>query len=69
VPTLPGPAPEKEATCLTGRPHHHSANENTDGQILDIRAEGLITQALVYAIAEKYGIDARGIYDSVRKSF
>lgn len=69
VPTLPGPAPEPTATCLTGRPHHHSANEDTDGQVLDIRAEGLITQALVYAIAEKYGIDARGIYDSVRDSF
>jgi hypothetical protein len=71
VPTLPGPAPEKEATCLTGRPHHHSANENTDGQILDIRAEGLITQALVYAMGEKFlGTDqVRAIYDSVRDSF
>jgi len=71
VPTLPGPAPvpEQTATCLTGRPYHHSNNEDTDGQVLDIRAEGLITQALVYAVAEKLGLDARGIYDGVRNSF
>ena len=64
-----GPAPTGTPTCLTGRPHHHSANENTDGQVLDIRAEGLITQALVYSIAEKLGLDARGIYDGVKNSF
>ena len=73
VPTLPGPAPEPQPsgtpTCLTGFPHHHSLNEDTATQILNIRAEGLITQALVYAIAEKYGLDARGIYDGVRDSF
>lgn len=61
----PGPY----ATCLTGRPHNHSENAPTDQQVLDIRAEGLITQALVYAIAEKLGIDARGIYDGVKDSF
>jgi hypothetical protein len=69
VPTLPGPAPEQAATCLTGRPHHHSENAPTDQQVLDIRAEGLITQALVYAMAEKMGLDARGIYDGVKNSF
>jgi hypothetical protein len=36
---------------------------------LDIRAEGLITQALVFAIAEKLGVDAHGIYDAARNSF
>jgi hypothetical protein len=54
---------------LTGRPHHHSENAPTDQQVLDIRAEGLITQALVYAMAEKMGLDARGIYDGVKNSF
>ena len=65
----PTPPPPAQATCLTGRPHHHSENEPTDAQILNIRAEGLITQALVYAIAEKAGIDAAALYDQVRNSF
>ena len=73
VPALPGPAPEPAPsgtpTCLTGFPHHHSLNEDSATQILNIRAEGLITQALVYSIAEKLGLDARGIYDGVRNSF
>ena len=68
VPTLPGPAPQ-QGTCLTGRPHTISENAPTDQQILDIRAEGLITQALVFAIAEKYGLDARAIYDNAKNSF
>ena len=63
------PEPAKSETCLTGRPHHHSENAPTDQQILDVRAEGLITQALVYAIAEKLGLDAAGIYQSARNSF
>jgi hypothetical protein len=68
VPTLPGPAPQ-QGTILTGRPHPISDNAPTDQQILDIRAEGLITQALVYALAEKYGLDARAIYDNAKNSF
>jgi hypothetical protein len=68
VPALPGPAPQ-QGTCLTGRPHPISDNAPTDQQILDIRAEGLITQALVYALAEKYGLDARAIYDNAKNSF
>jgi hypothetical protein len=63
------PAPAKTETCLTGRPHHHSENAATEQQVLDIRAEGLITQALVFAIAEKLGVDAAGIYQSARDSF
>jgi predicted chitinase len=63
------PAPAKTETCLTGRPHHHSENAATEQQVLDIRAEGLITQALVFAIAEKLGVDAHGIYDAARNSF
>jgi hypothetical protein len=71
APTAPNhaaPAPQQQ-TCLTGRPHHHSENAPTDQQILDIRAEGLITQALVYQIAEKLGLDAAGIYQAARDSF
>ena len=64
----PAPAPQQQ-TCLTGRPHHHSENAPTEGQVLDARAEGLISQALIYAIAEKLGLDAAGIYLSARDSF
>jgi hypothetical protein len=64
----PAPAPQQQ-TCLTGRPHHHSENPPPDEQLLDMRAEGLCTQALVYAIAEKLGLDAAGIYQSARDSF
>ena len=67
-PPPPPPAP-KQDTCLTGRPHHHSENAPTDQQILDIRAEGLLTQSLVYAIAQKLGLDAHGIYTHTRDSF
>ena len=65
----PAPPPAPVTTCLTGFPHHHSLNEDTATQILNIRAEGLITQALVYAIAEKLGMDASGIYQAARDSF
>jgi predicted chitinase len=70
-PAAPAPAspPPAQQTCLTGRPHHHSENEPTDAQVLNIRAEGLITQALVYAIAEKLGVDAAGLYAQVKGSF
>lgn len=69
----PSPAeqmkPDRPETCLTGRPHHHSENPPTDLLLLDMRAEGLLTQALVYAIAEKVGLDAHKIYGDVRNSF
>ena len=63
------PPPPAQATCLTGRPHHHSENAPTDQQILDMRAEGLCTQALVFALCEKAGLDAAAIYASARDSF
>jgi predicted chitinase len=70
APPPPTPAqPAKTETCLTGRPHHHSENAATEQQVLDIRAEGLCSQALIYAIAEKLGLDAAGIYQSARDSF
>jgi hypothetical protein len=56
-------------TPLTGRPFHHSQPEDVDSQLLNIRAEGLITQALVFAIADKIGVDARQMYEDVRNSF
>jgi hypothetical protein len=62
-------APAPSGTCLTGRPHHHSENAPSDQQLLDTRAEGLITQSLAYAIAEKLGLDAHSIYQSARDSF
>jgi predicted chitinase len=68
-PPAPAAAPAKAETCLTGRPHHHSENAATEHQVLDIRAEGLCSQALIYAIAEKLGLDAAGIYQSARDSF
>jgi hypothetical protein len=67
-PPPPAPAPPAPGP-LTGKPHHHSIPETTEEQILNIRAEGLLTQALVFAIAERAGIDARGLYDSVRNGF
>ena len=69
APNHAAPPPQQQQTCLTGRPHHHSENPPTDGQVLDIRAEGLCTQALVFKIAESMGLDAAGIYQAARDSF
>jgi len=62
-PAAPAPGP------LTGKPHHHSIPETTDEQLLNIRAEALLTQALVFAVAERVGVNARELYDNVRNSF
>jgi hypothetical protein len=43
--------------------------QNDHDLLLDMRAENLLTQALVFAIAEKVGVDARAIYEQVRNSF
>ena len=73
VPTLPGPAPEPSGgTILTGRPHPISENENDVlAQLLNVRAEGLITQSLVYAMCEKFlgAAEARTLYDNAKNSF
>lgn len=63
------PPPTFGPTPLTGRPFHHSQPEDIDSQLLNIRAEGLLTQALVFALAEKAGIDARELYERVRGGF
>lgn len=69
----PAPAPVvpeavRPATPLTGRPHHHSEVEGLDDQILNIRAEGLLTQSIVWAIADQLGVNTRELYDRVRTS-
>jgi len=53
-------------TPLTGYPHHHSIDEDLESQVRNVRAEGLLTQRLVFAIAEAAGIDARRLYDECR---
>jgi len=65
----PPPPPPVSHTPLSGRPWHHSVEEDLQGQILNLRAEGLLAQALVFAIAEKVGVDARKLYEDVRNSF
>lgn len=66
----PGPVGDRPSTPLTGYPHHHSQPEDVEGQLRSIRAEGLLTQALVFAIAERTaGLNARELYDRVRDSF
>ena len=63
------PGPMQPGTPLTGRPFHHSQPEDMESQLLNIRAEGLLTQRLVFAIAERAGIDARQLYEECRNSF
>jgi len=65
----PPPPPTFGPTPLTGRPFHHSQHEDIESQLLNIRAEGLLTQALIFALAEKAGIDARELYERVRGGF
>jgi predicted chitinase len=57
------------ATCLTGRPHHHSENPPVEQLLLDMRAESLITQRLVYELALRAGLDAGKLYQETRDSF
>jgi predicted chitinase len=68
-PPAPEPVPTLMPTPLTGRPHHHSQAEDLEGLLLNVRAEGLLTQAMVFAIAESVGVDARAVYERARESF
>lgn len=61
--------PDRSHTPLSGYPHHHSQDEDVESQLRNIRAEGLLTQALVFAAAERVGVNAREIYDRVRDNF
>jgi hypothetical protein len=51
-----------------GRPRHPNTQDDQLGQVLSARAEGLFTQALVVALAEKAGIDVGSIYAAVQGS-
>lgn len=53
---------------LKGRPRHPSEKDDMLGQILSLRAELLFTQAVVVAIADKFGLDAQALYDQVKES-
>lgn len=66
---VPDPQPDREGTPLTGRPHHHSVPESLEDQILNVRAEVLLSQAILWALAEKAGVPVREIYDHVRNGF
>jgi hypothetical protein len=50
------------------RPRHPSETDDQLGHVLNARAEGLYTQALIYALANKAGIDTRTIYRQVQDS-
>ena len=52
-----------------GRPRHPNKGDDQLGHVLNARAEGLFTQTLVVALAEKAGIDAGAIYQQVQESF
>jgi predicted chitinase len=75
TPAVAPPTPEQApamthpSTPLTGFPHHHSQHEDDRALLLNIRAEGLLTQRLVFEIAARAGIDARRIYEETRDSF
>jgi murein DD-endopeptidase MepM/ murein hydrolase activator NlpD len=71
-PPPPPPAPEPSlapGTPLTGRPWHHSVTEDDHGLLLNIRAEGLLTQRLVFELCQRAGVDARALYEETRNSF
>jgi hypothetical protein len=53
---------------LEGRPRHPDEKDDQLGQVLSARAEGLFTQAVVVAIADKFGIDAATLYRQVKES-
>lgn len=67
-PPPPPPAPKPQST-LAGRPRPFSDQQDLAGVLADVRAEQLITQALVFAMAEKLGIDAKAVYRKVKESF
>lgn len=68
-PTAPQRPPQAPKSTLSGRPRPHTEQQDPAGILLDVRAEQLITQALVFAIAEKMGIDAKAVYRKVKESF
>jgi len=51
-----------------GRPRHPRQKDDQLGQVLNARAEGLYTQDLVVALAERAGIDVAARYAAVQKA-
>lgn len=59
---------ERGLVGLQGRPKHPGTDDDQLGHVLNARAEGLFTQALLVAIADHLGIDSQAIYDQVKRS-
>ena len=62
---------EKERCILdmsVGRPRHPREGDDQLGHVLNTRAEGLFTQAVVVALADKAGINTSKIYQQVQES-
>ena len=51
-----------------GRPRHPKDTDDQLGHVLNARAEGLFTQAMVAALAGKAGIDTAKLYARVQES-
>jgi hypothetical protein len=51
-----------------GRPRHPKTPDDQLGQVLSARAEGLFTQALMYELAKKAGVDVAAVYAQVQRS-
>ena len=51
-----------------GRPRHPQQTDDQLGHVLNARAEGLFTQAMVYELAKRAGVDVRKIYAQVQES-
>lgn len=61
---------EKERCMLdmkSGRPRHPKEKDDQLGHVLNTRAEGLFTQAVVVAIADRFQIDTGAIYKQVQE--
>ena len=50
-----------------GRPRHPGMEDDQLGHVLNARAEGLFTQALVYELAKKAGINVSKLYQQVQE--
>lgn len=68
-PAVKPTVPTKNQSTLAGRPRPLTEQQDLANTLADMRAEQLITQAIVFAMAEKMGIDAKAVYRKVRESF
>lgn len=74
VPVPPPPpavvVPPAPARPLAGRPSSYAEPpRSVEDSLLDLRAEMLLTQALVFALCEKMGVDATEVYRRAKESF